>query len=346
MNESRRPHRRWNPMRRSWVVVSPQRTLRAWQGETTDAASPALLLYDPTCYLCPGNRRSGGLPNPDYEGVFAFDNDFPALLPSDSRVLGQSNGLLVSEPEHGYCRVACFHPNHSLRLAEMEVHEIVPVVEMWRHETETLGADPSISYVQIFENRGSMMGASNAHPHCQIWATGHIPDELILEGTAQSEYHAKHGRALLGDYLQQELDMRVRIVAENETFVAVVPYWAVWPFETLLIPREQVAGFPELTPSQVYGLADLLQQVTSRYDAIFDTMFPYTMGFHQRPSDGDAHSEWTFHPHLYPPLLRSGQVRKYMVGFEMLAMPQRDITPEVAASLIRDAVRLPKGVKE
>ena len=338
MDELLRPHRRWNALRRSWVLVSPQRTARPWQGEVDKTSAAPGLTYDPTCYLCPGNPRSGGVKNPQYTGIFAFDNDFPALLPPDPAAKSQNDGLLVSEPESGRCRVVCFHPNHSLRLAQMTPEQIVPVVEGWQLETSTLGADPAIGYVQIFENRGSMMGASNPHPHCQIWATGHVPDEPALEGAAQATYLAEHGRTLLGDYLQQELAAKVRVVAENESFVAVVPYWAVWPFETLLLPREQVTGFPELTPAQVQGLADMLHQVTSRYDAIFHTMFPYTMGFHQKPTDGEEHPEWTFHAHFYPPLLRSAEIRKFMVGFEMLGMPQRDITPEKAAEMIRAAV--------
>ncbi len=219
----------------------------------------------------------------------------------------------------------------------MELAEIERVIELWAVETEMLGAQPEIGYVQVFENRGAMMGSSNPHPHCQIWATGHVPDEPEKEGAAQLAYYTEHGRTLLRDYLKQELELKERVVVENETWVAVVPFWAVWPFETLLLAKETVGSFTDLSPMQVSGLADVLKKLTTRYDNLFDTSFPYTMGFHQRPSDGQDHPEWEFHAHFYPPLLRSAEIRKFMVGFELLGMPQRDITPEKAAEMIRAA---------
>jgi UDPglucose--hexose-1-phosphate uridylyltransferase len=294
--------------------------------------------YDPACYLCPGNARVGGEVNPRYEGVYAFDNDYPALLASEGSEGGEeADGLLVAEAEVGRCRVVCFHPNHSLTLSQMERWEIERVIEVWKQETATLGALPDIRYVQVFENRGAMMGSSNPHPHCQIWATGHIPDEPLAEELAQREYFEMHGRTLLSDYRKQELLAKERVVCENDSFVAIVPFWAVWPFETIVLAKERVGSFTELTAAQVAGLADLLKRLTTRYDSLFDTSFPYTMGFHQRPVDDGAYPGVEFHAHFYPPLLRSAEVRKFMVGFEMLGMPQRDITPEKAAERLRAA---------
>ena len=333
-----RPHRRWNPLIEDWILVSPQRTQRPWQGETTKRAETPAISYDPTCYLCPGNKRAGGQVNPQYTGTFAFDNDYPALLaPDPETAVPPNDGLIRAEAENGRCRVVCFHPNHSLRLSEMQRKDIEQVIQVWADETTSLGAQGDIAYVQIFENRGSMMGASNPHPHCQIWATGHIPDEPAREGTSQLAYYKQHGRTLLADYLKQELADGSRLVVQNDEFVAVVPFWAVWPFETLILPRTPVGGFPALSTSERKGLADVLKRVTMRYDNLFQTMFPYTMGFHQKPVDGGEYPEWDFHAHFYPPLLRSAEIRKFMVGFEMLGMPQRDITPETAAQMLRDS---------
>ncbi len=336
MSSSMRPHRRFNALRGFWVLVSPQRTSRPWQGQTTKPVVAEGLHYDPACYLCPGNPRAGGAQTPKYTGVYAFDNDYPALLPEPVEAMAPSGGsLLVAEPERGHCRVICFDPDHSLTLSQMPVGSIVRVVEEWKRETETLGGHDGIEYVQIFENRGAMMGSSNPHPHCQIWATGHVPDEPALEGAAQGKYFTEHGRTLLGDYLDQELTATERVILANDEFVVVVPYWAVWPFEVIVLPRKQVGSFVDFSAAQVAGLADVLKRITGTYDRLFQVSFPYTMGFHQRPTDGEAHPEWTFHAHFYPPLLRSAEVRKFMVGFEMLGMPQRDITPEKAAEMLR-----------
>ncbi|ADW70232.1 UDP-glucose--hexose-1-phosphate uridylyltransferase [Granulicella tundricola] len=340
-NSRTQPHRRYNPLRRQWVLVSPQRTARPWQGQLNKPVAPDQQPYDPTCYLCPGNPRTSGDVNPQYPGVFAFDNDFPALLPPSATDLpAEHNGLLIAEPENGRCRVLCFHPNHSLTLSQMTPPDIEAVINVWAHETLVLGSDLAIQYVQIFENRGAMMGSSNPHPHCQIWATGHIPEEPAAEAESQLAHFQQHNRTLLADYLTQELKEKVRIVSENETFVAVVPFWAVWPFETLILPRDPIASFVDLTPAQTTGLADILKRVTTRYDNLFGVSFPYTMGFHQAPTDGEPHPEIHFHAHFYPPLLRSAEIRKFMVGFEMLGMPQRDITPEKAAEMLRAAPEL------
>jgi len=338
-----RPHRRFNPLRGQWVLVSPQRTQRPWQGQTNKPVAPEKIAYDPACYLCPGNPRAGGEVTPKYDGVYVFDNDYPALLPADATVPElRADGLLIAEPEVGRCRVVCFDPNHSLTLSGMARAGIARVIETWRQETVALGAAPEIHYVQVFENRGQMMGSSNPHPHGQIWATGHVPDEPAAETAAQKVYLAEHGRTLLADYLAQELKSGERVVVDNEEFAAVVPFWAVWPFETLVLPKRQVGSFADFDAEQVAGLADLLKRLTTRYDGLFQTSFPYTMGLHQRPTDGAEYPEWVWHGHFYPPLLRSAEIRKFMVGFEMLGMPQRDITPEKAAEMLR---AVPDGLK-
>jgi UDPglucose--hexose-1-phosphate uridylyltransferase len=330
------PHRRWNPLRRSWVMVSPHRTQRPWQGEVAQMTAPAAIRYDAQCYLCPGNERAGGARNPDYTGIFTFTNDYAALLPETPELDGAGGSeLLKAAPARGLCKVLCYHPDHSLTLARMTQEELRPVVDAWTREYQELGALPSIEYVQIFENRGAMMGASNPHPHGQIWATSFVPDEPAAETAAQSEYLCKNGRCLLCDYLAQEHAAGERIVFENEYFTALVPWWAVWPFEVMLVARRHAGALPELSGAERDGLADALRRLTTRYDNLFETSFPYTMGLHQAPTDAEPHPEWHFHAHFYPPLLRSATVRKFMVGFEMLGMPQRDITPETAAERLR-----------
>ena len=329
------PHRRFNPLRRQWVLVSPQRTQRPWQGEVGTASAFGGPSYDPACYLCPGNARAGGAHTPAYDHVYVFDNDYAAILPQSSELPPTSSPLLRAEEEHGRCRVLCFHPNHSLTIPRMEQADVERVVHAWVEQDRELSADPAIHYVQIFENRGAMMGASNPHPHGQIWATGHVPDEPAAEAAAQGEYFAAHGTPLLGDYAALELREQVRLVCQNDYFLSVVPWWAVWPFETLVLPREPISMLQEFSAGQRAGLADILQQVTTRYDNLFETSFPYTMGFHGAPCDGAQHLGFVWHAHFYPPLLRSATVKKFMVGFEMLGMPQRDITAEGAAERLR-----------
>jgi UDPglucose--hexose-1-phosphate uridylyltransferase len=337
MNETDQfPHRRWNPLRQSWVLVSPQRAQRPWQGEVGRQAAPSGNAYDPQCYLCPGNQRAGGAVNPAYEGVFSFINDYAALLPdSPSLTEPTASPLLVAEPARGLCKVLCFHPNHSLTLAHMTRAEILRVVDAWMQEYKELADLDWMEYVQIFENRGAMMGASNPHPHCQIWATGFVPDEPAAETQAQREHLARTGRCLLCDYLAAESAAQERVIFQNEHFAALVPWWATWPFEVLVISRRHLGALPELNLGEREGLADVLKRLTTRFDNLFQTSFPYTMGFHQSPTDKGEHPEWHFHAHFYPPLLRSATVRKFMVGFEMLGMPQRDITPEAAAQRLR-----------
>lgn len=330
------PHRRWNPLRQSWVLVSPHRTQRPWQGEVGQKAAPSGIPYDPECYLCPGNKRAGGAENPAYASVFSFVNDYAALLPDSPKVPDASGSpLLMAEPARGLCKVLCYHPDHSLTLARMTAEEIRPVVDAWTAEFEQLAGIDWIEYVQIFENRGAMMGASNPHPHGQIWSTGFVPDEPAAETAAQKEHLARTGRCLLCDYLAGERAAGARILFENEHFAAMVPFWAVWPFEVLLLSRRHLGALPELTGEERDGLADALRRLATRFDNLFETSFPYTMGFHQSPADSPEHAEWHFHAHFYPPLLRSATVRKFMVGFEMLGMPQRDITPESAAERLR-----------
>jgi UDPglucose--hexose-1-phosphate uridylyltransferase len=299
-------------------------------------AAPSEVANDPQCYLCPGNQRAGGAANPAYEGIFSFVNDYAALLPdSPSAIKPSASPLLVAEPARGLCKVLCFHPNHSLTLARMTCAEIRRVVEAWTLEYKELADLDWIEYVQIFENRGAMMGASNPHPHGQIWATGFVPDEPAAETQAQREHMARTGHCLLCDYLAAEQATQERVIFENKHFAALVPWWATWPFEVLIVSRRHLGALPELTMDEREGLADALKRLTIRFDNLFQTSFPYTMGFHQPPTDAHAHPEWHFHAHFYPPLLRSATVRKFMVGFEMLGMPQRDITPEAAAQRLR-----------
>jgi len=336
--KSQSPHRRWNPLRQSWVLVSPHRTLRPWQGEMGQKAAPQAVAYDPDCYLCPGNQRAGGAANPAYEGVFSFVNDYAALLPDSPAPDGTGDSpLLQAKPARGLCKVLCYHPDHSLTLARMTRAEIRPVVDAWTAQYEELGALDWIEYVQIFENRGAMMGASNPHPHGQIWSTDFVPDEPAAETRAQREHLALTGRCLLCEYLAAEKAAGAPIVFENEHFAALVPFWAVWPFEVLLLSKRHLGAMPELTGEERGALADALHRMAVRFDNLFETSFPYTMGFHQSPTGEGNHPEWHFHAHFYPPLLRSATVRKFMVGFEMLGMPQRDITPEGAAERLRTA---------
>lgn len=333
---SQHPHRRFNPLTRDWVLVSPHRTQRPWQGQVEDTPPDDRPAYDPACYLCPGNPRAGGHRNPAYETVFVFDNDFAALLPSTPEpALSDPTSLLRAEPERGICRVVCFSPRHDLTLAEMDPASIRPVVDCWSDQFAELSAIPWMGYVQIFENRGAMMGCSNPHPHCQIWASSSIPNEIAKETDSQTEYFRAHKRTLLADYLALEEASGERIVAANEHFTALVPFWAVWPFEVMIVARRPVASLPELTPDERDALARILHTVTIRYDNLFQVSFPYSFGFHQRPCRG-AVEGWHLHAHFHPPLLRSATVRKFLVGYEMLAMPQRDITPESAAARLRD----------
>ena len=330
-----RPHRRFNPLTREWVLVSPQRTERPWQGQVENIAPEAQVRFDPNCYLCPGSVRAGGVRNPAYPTTFVFDNDFAALKPEVPAQEVREGELLVARSETGRCRVVCYSPRHDLTMARMSVSDLRAVVDIWVQEFTELGNQPRVQSVQIFENRGEMMGCSNPHPHGQIWANEILPNELAKELESFGDYQQRHATSLLGDYLALELEKQERLVCGNGHFVALVPYWAVWPFETLLLSRRRVVSLEALNDEERTALADILRQITIRYDNLFQTSFPYTMGFHQRPTDGREHPKFHLHAHFYPPLLRSATVKKFMVGYEMLAMPQRDITPEAAAARLR-----------
>jgi UDPglucose--hexose-1-phosphate uridylyltransferase len=328
------PHRRRNPLTGEWVLVSPHRLLRPWQGKVERPSEDQRSQYDPNCYLCPGNPRMGSTRNPAYQGTFVFDNDFPALLSDAAGFSGESSALFRSEEEPGHCRVVCFSPRHDLSMAELSVANIVAVIGAWTEQTRLLLEEPGVAYVQVFENKGELMGCSNPHPHSQIWATSHLPNEVAKELEHQRSYRQCHGSSLLLDYLAQEQQRQERIVCANQHFTAIVPYWAVWPFETLVLPHRAAGRLTDLTDPEIVALAELLKRLTTRYDNLFQCSFPYSMGFHQAPKTEGA-SDFQLHMHFLPPLLRGPTVRKFLVGFELLGMPQRDLTPEQAADRLR-----------
>ncbi len=330
------PHRRYNPLNGKWVQVSPHRTKRPWLGQVEKPAADARPAYDPKCYLCPGNKRTSGMRNPTYTDTFVFTNDFSSLLPDATPKSVADNPLFRWQSVQGTCRVICFSPRHDLTLARMPVADIRRVVDVWAGQVAELGAE--YRWVQIFENRGEMMGSSNPHPHGQLWALNVLPDEPAAEDTRQQAYFRAHGTPLLVDYAAQELAAGERVVVQNDHWLAVVPFWAVWPFETLLLPRRHVLRLPDLSNVEREALASVLKRLLTRYDNLFETSFPYSMGWHGAPT-GDAAAQdnrhWQLHAHFYPPLLRSATVRKFMVGYEMLGEPQRDFTAERAAQRLQ-----------
>jgi len=326
-----RPHRRYNPLLDEWVLSSPHRLQRPWQGQIEDTPAPTRPAYDPSCYLCPGNLRANGQPNPAYGQTYCFDNDFPALLTESDVPDGNQGGLLIARPATGRCRVLCFSPRHDLTLARMPAQEVRSVVDAWAEETSRLGSHRRVLYVQAFENKGALMGNSNPHPHGQLWATDHIPTIPARKLASLQRHFDACGRDLLGDYLERELTVSERIVFRNDHWVALVPFWAVWPFETMLLPLRRVPDLPALAPAERDALADAIQRLCVRYDNLFRSSFPYSMGFHGRPCDGDEHPAWRLHAVYLPPLLRSASVRKFLVGYELTAEAQRDLSPEDAA---------------
>ena len=334
INFSEDPHRRLNILTGEWILVSPHRTKRPWQGKEEDLTPDDRPTYDPTCYLCPGNTRSSGDQNPKYVNTYVFTNDFGALIP-ETGISSIQDGLLRAEGEKGICKVVCFSPDHSLTIADMEVKDITKVVELWCKEYETLGSLPFINHVQIFENKGAVMGCSNPHPHGQIWAQSSVPKEVERKSFRQKEYWNEHKSSLLGAYLQQEIELEARIVHSTDHFVAVVPFWAVWPYEVMIIPRRQVQNITSFTAEEQIDYARIIKVVTSKYDRLFNTSFPYSSGIHQSPTNGEDNEFWHMHMLFYPPLLRSATVKKFMVGYEMFASPQRDITAEMAADQLR-----------
>lgn len=328
------PHRRLNPLTGDWVLVSPHRAKRPWQGQTEKVTEFSLPEYDPACYLCPSNVRANGVENPDYGDCYVFENDFSALMRDAVYDEPDSDSLFISKPERGINKVICFSPKHNLTIPEMDVDSILKIVETWQQQYRELGALDFISHVQIFENKGAVMGCSNPHPHGQIWAQGSLPTQVEKTQINLLSHYTNTGRSLLADCLQQELERGERIVSENEHFVVLVPFWATWPFETMIISKRH---FPEITSMdqvESRGFAEILQDITIRYDNLFSTSFPYSAGIHQSPTDG-PHPEWHFHMHFYPPLLRSATVKKFMVGYEMLGEAQRDISPEQSAAMLR-----------
>ncbi|WP_350290661.1 UDP-glucose--hexose-1-phosphate uridylyltransferase [uncultured Croceitalea sp.] len=328
------PHKRYNILTGEWVLVSPHRTKRPWQGKQEKINLERQPSYDETCYLCPGNTRANGLTNPKYESTYSFTNDFSALL-SDTPLETIEDGLLQARGESGLCKVVCFSPDHSLTLPLMETAAIENVITLWQKEYKTLGIIEGINHVQIFENKGATMGCSNPHPHGQIWSQSSIPEEVVKKTAHQKKYWQTNNKSLLGTYLEQEVKKQERILFEDDYFIALIPYWAVWPYEVMIAPKRHVQHIGNLSKQEKTSFAKIIKQVTISYDNLFETSFPYSMGIHQAPTDGNNYEEWHFHMSFYPPLLRSATVKKFMVGYEMFANPQRDITAEQAVEKLR-----------
>jgi UDPglucose--hexose-1-phosphate uridylyltransferase len=321
------PHRRFNPLTNEWVLVSPHRAKRPWQGQNEPLITEALPKYDPTCYLCPDNVRANGMNNPKYDSCFVFENDFAAM---------KQDEIMYEDDIRGISRVVCFSPRHDLTLPEMSITGIENIIRTWQKEYTDLGAIKYINHVQIFENKGSVMGCSNPHPHGQIWAQSSLPTQVEKTQKSLKDYYSKNQRSLLGDYLQAELNKDDRIVIENDHFVALVPFWAIWPYETMIISKRHFGRITDFTTEETNSFAKILKQLTIKYDNLFNTSFPYSSGIHQAPTDGNEHEEWHFHMHFYPPLLRSATIKKFMVGYEMMGESQRDITPEKSAAILRE----------
>ncbi len=332
------PHRRYNILTDEWVLVSPHRTKRPWQGKTDKTVTVKKAKYDESCYLCPTNKRASGEINPDYPSTYSFKNDFAALL-SKTTESNFDEGLLKATTETGICKVICFSPEHSLTLPLMSVSEIDDVISLWKKEYAELGANPNINHVQIFENKGDIMGCSNPHPHGQIWAQQSIPEIVLKKQIQQKNYWDANNESLISDYIQQEIELDKRIILKNNYFVALVPYWAVWPYETMIVPIKHHQHISQLNNAEQLAFAEIIKDLTTKYDNLFETSFPYSSGIHQSPTD-EEHPEWHFHMSFYPPLLRSAEIKKFMVGYEMFANPQRDITAEQAADTLKELSRI------
>ncbi|MCG8473878.1 MAG: UDP-glucose--hexose-1-phosphate uridylyltransferase [Cytophagales bacterium] len=335
---SEHSHRRYNILTDEWILVSPHRTKRPWQGKIEKTEGEKRPSYDSKCYLCPGNERAGGAKNPNYSSTFVFQNDFAALVPSVPKGIFEKGGLLKAKSETGICKVVVFSPDHSLTLPKMKTEDIIKVVQLWQDQYNELAALPQINYVQIFENKGEMMGCSNPHPHGQIWAQESIPDIPMKKTKTMSRHYSACGRSILSDYLDIEFKEKERIVYENKDFAVLVPFWAVWPYETMIVSKRHFQHIGQMTEEEKQSFADALQKTTQAYDKLFDCSFPYSAGIHQAPTDGQVHEGWHFHMGFYPPLLRSATVRKFMVGYEMFANPQRDITAEYSAEQLRQLI--------
>ena len=330
-------HKRYNILTGEWVLVSPHRAKRPWQGQEELIAVNKRPTYDEHCYLCAGNKRTNGEINPNYEHVFVFTNDFAALQ-KETNSLKVTNGLLKTESEQGLCKVICFSPDHSKSLAEMPIKNIGYVVDIWQKEYIEIGKDSAINYIQIFENKGAVMGCSNPHPHGQIWSQSSLPNEVIKKDNKQKEYFSKNKTSLLGTYLKQELEINERIIFQNNSFVVLVPYWAIWPFEAMIIPKSHQNSIADLSSSEKDNFAEAISVLTKAYDQLFNCSFPYSSGIHQAPTNNQNNEHWHWHMSFYPPLLRSASIKKFMVGYELFGTPQRDITSETAAERIRNCI--------
>tara|TARA_R110002049_G_scaffold203703_2_gene374276 strand:+ start:2011 stop:3036 length:1026 start_codon:yes stop_codon:yes gene_type:complete len=330
-------HKRFNILTGEWVLVSPHRAKRPWQGQEEVVANEIRPSHDHNCYLCAGNKRINGEQNPDYNDVFVFTNDFAALQKTSPK-FSITEGLLKAESELGICKVICFSPNHALSLADMLIENIDKVVKTWQKEYNDLGSNDIINYVQIFENKGTAMGCSNPHPHGQIWSQSTLPNEVDKKDQHQKAYFNTNRTSLLGDYLKQELKAKERIIYQNEDFVVLTPFWAIWPFETMIIPKKHQNNISELTDNESYLFADAISKITKAYDKLFECSFPYSSGIHQSPTNGQPNEHWHWHMSFYPPLLRGSTVKKFMVGYEMFGSPQRDITAEQAVDRLKSLI--------
>lgn len=332
-------HRRFNALTNEWILVSPNRTQRPWQGQNEVESKTVKPEYDPQCYLCPNNIRANGEKNPDYKSTYIFVNDYSSLKLNVEKFSIDENNLIKAESEEGICKVICFSPKHNLTLTELSLEEIENVIITWQNEYDKIGSMKEINYVQIFENKGAIMGASNPHPHGQIWAQHSIPMEPLKEQINFQKYFDAHNSTILSDYLKLENEKNERIIFENERFTVLIPFWAVWPFESMIISKLPMNNILQFDEKSIKDYAEVIKILSTAYDKIFNVSFPYSAGIHQAPTDGKLHPEWHFHMHFFPPLLRSATIKKFMVGYEMLANPQRDITAETAAEILKKLIR-------